>query len=385
MTQVYFWIIVGFIILNYVISRILDILNLKNLSEKIPKELEGIYDAQKYKDSQLYQKVKTRFGFVEETFSLIIILSMLFTGGFAYIDSFIKIFSENPVVITLLFFGIIGLALFILNLPFEIYFTFVIEEKFGFNKTTVNTFISDKLKSLLITVIIGGGLIALITWLWTITGDNFWFVVWIVITVFMAFFMMFYSNIIVPLFNKQTPLEKGELRDEIESFANKVGFKLKDIYVIDESKRTTKSNAYFTGLGPQKRIVLYDTLIKEHTTEELVAILAHEIGHYKKKHTLVSMFASILQIGLLLFIFSFFLENKDLAEVMKVSEPSFHISLLAFSLLYSPLALIIGLGMNALSRKNEYEADKFAGENYNAKALQTALKKRECYKLDRFL
>lgn len=373
MAQTYFWIIVGFICLNYVISRILDILNKRKWSEKLPEELDGFYDAQKYKSFQLYQKSKTRFGFINETFSFIVILVMLFVDGFAYIDSFARIYTENPIVLTLLFIGIIAILADIIGLPFDIYYTFVIEEKFGFNRTKPLTFIFDKIKAWIITAIIGGGLIALVVWFWTITASNFWFITWAVITVFMVFMVMFYSDIIVPLFNKQTPLEDGDLRKEIENFASKAGFKLKNIYVIDGSKRSSKANAYFSGLGPKKRIVLYDTLIKEHSVEELVAVLAHEIGHYKKKHTLISMIAGVMQTGLLLFILSFFLDNPDMAKVLGVEQTSFHISLITFGLLYSPISLIIDIAMNYMSRKNEFSADKYAGVNYNSKALQSAL------------
>jgi len=373
MAQTYFWIIVGFICLNYVISRILDILNKRKWSEKLPEELDGFYDAQKYKSFQLYQKSKTRFGFINETFSFIVILVMLFVDGFAYIDSFARIYTENPIVLTLLFIGIIAILADIIGLPFDIYYTFVIEEKFGFNRTKPLTFIFDKIKAWIITAIIGGGLIALVVWFWTITASNFWFITWTVITVFMVFMVMFYSDIIVPLFNKQTPLEDGDLRKEIENFASKAGFKLKNIYVIDGSKRSSKANAYFSGLGPKKRIVLYDTLIKEHSVEELVAVLAHEIGHYKKKHTLISMIAGVMQTGLLLFILSFFLDNPDMAKVLGVEQTSFHISLITFGLLYSPISLIIDIAMNYMSRKNEFSADKYAGVNYNSQALQSAL------------
>jgi len=375
MAQTYFWIIVGFLILNYLISRVLDILNSKRWSEQLPPEVEGIYDAGKYKKSQDYSKVKTRFGLINETFSLIIILVMLFVGGFAIVDEFIRGYTDNPVYMALLFAGILGLAADILGLPFDIYFTFVIENKFGFNRTKPRTFVGDKIKALIITAIIGGGLIALVTWVWVVTGPWFWLITWGVLTLIMIVFMMFYSNLIVPLFNKQTPLEDGELRDEIQKFAERAGFRLNNIYVIDGSKRSSKANAYFTGIGPKKRIVLYDTLIKEHTVEELVAVLAHEIGHYKKRHTTLSTAISVVQTGFLLFILSFFLGSADMASALSVKEPSFHISVITFGLLYSPLSLIIGLALNALSRKNEYAADRFAGENYKPEALQSALKK----------
>jgi len=282
---------------------------------------------------------------------------------------------------SLLFFGIIGFIADILGTPFAIYSTFVIEEQFGFNKTTPKIFILDKLKSWLLGIVIGGGLMALVVWIYTISGPWFWLIAWGVITLFTVFMGLFYSNLIVPLFNKQTPLEAGELREAIQDFASRTGFRLKDIYMIDGSKRSTKANAYFTGLGRKKRIVLYDTLVKQHTTEELVAVLAHEIGHNKKKHTLVGMLLSILQTGLMLFILSRFLGNPNLSEALGASMPSFHISLVAFGILYTPLSVVLGLIMNIISRKQEFAADEFAGTNYRSESLQEALIKLSVHNL----
>jgi STE24 endopeptidase len=300
---------------------------------------------------------------------------MLMLGGFAFLDQQVSQLSENSILISLLFFAALGAGSEILSIPFSVYATFVIEERFGFNKTSVKTFILDKLKGWLLAIIIGGGLLSLIIWIYTVSGSWFWVIAWGVISGFMIFMSMFYSNLIVPLFNKQTPLQEGELRDAIETFSQKVGFKLKNIYVIDNSKRSTKANAYFTGLGAKKRIVLYDTLIEDHTTEELVAVLAHEIGHYKKKHTTSGLIISVLQTGLMLFILSLFISKPVLSQALGAEDASFHMGLIAFGILYSPLSLIIGLITNTVSRRNEYAADRFAGINYKASALIDALKK----------
>jgi len=251
----------------------------------------------------------------------------------------------------------------------------VIEEKFGFNKATPKIFIGDKIKTWIITAIIGGGILALVIWFYQLTTEYFWIYTWIIISVFSIFFSMFYSNLIVPLFNKQTPLEEGELKSAIQDFAEKVGFQLENIYIMDGSKRSTKANAYFAGLGKKKRIVLFDTLVNEMTTEEIVAVLAHEIGHYKKKHTLSMIIISIIQMGITLFILSLLINNPLLSSALGASKPSFHLGLLAFGIIYSPVSTLLGLGINVLSRKNEYEADRFAGVNYNADALASALKK----------
>jgi STE24 endopeptidase len=369
------------VVLDFLLERYLDYLNGTRFSELLPKELEGIYDQENYSKSQRYLKANHRFSQIIESFNFILVLGMLLFGGFAYLDNIVRQYTVHPILMSLLFFGIIGFIADILGTPFAIYSTFVIEERFGFNKTTPKIFILDKLKSWLLGIVIGGGLMALVVWIYTISGPWFWLIAWGVITLFTIFMSLFYSNLIVPLFNKQTPLEAGELREAIQDFASRTGFRLKDIYMIDGSKRSTKANAYFTGLGRKKRIVLYDTLVKQHTTEELVAVLAHEIGHNKKKHTLVGMLLSILQTGLMLFILSRFLGNPNLSEALGASMPSFHISLVAFGILYTPLSVVLGLIMNIISRKHEFAADEFAGTNYRSESLQDALIKLSVYNL----
>ena len=380
MSRTFFIIIVAILIFEYLLERLLDYLNSTYWNNELPKELEGIYDAEKYRKSQDYEKTKHRLSMLTTSITFIAMLLMLFLGGFAFVDDLARQYTSHPILVALLFLGIIGLAADILSTPFSVYATFVIEEKFGFNKTSPKIFVLDKIKGWLLAIIIGGGLFTLIIWIYEHTGDMFWLYVWIVMTVFMLFMTMFYSSIIVPLFNKQTPLEEGELRSAIQDFSNKAGFKLDNIFVIDGSKRSSKSNAYFSGFGSKKRIVLYDTLIKNHTVDELVAVLAHEIGHYKKKHILTTLLLSVLQSGLMLFILSFFIQKDSelsmaLVQSLGVEIQSFHIGVLAFGLIYSPLSLLLGLAMNIFSRKNEYTADRFAGEKYNSESLQTALKK----------
>ncbi len=381
MGQTIFIVILVIVILDFFLERVLDYLNSTRFSEDLPRELEHIYDREKYIKSQRYIRTNHHFSQIVESFNFILVFGMLILGGFAFLDDLVRNYTSNPILVALLFFGIIGLVADILGTPFGVYSTFVIEEKFGFNKTTPKTFILDKLKGWLLGLIIGGGLLALVVWIYTISGGWFWLIAWGAITFFTVFMSLFYSNLIVPLFNKQTPLGPGELRDAIEAFAVKTGFRLKDIYLIDGSKRSTKANAYFTGLGRKKRIVLYDTLVNQHTTEELVAVLAHEIGHYKKKHTLIGMSLSILQTGLMLLIFSRFLGNPHLSDALGVSQPGFHISLVAFGILYTPLSLLLGLVMNVISRKHEFAADAFAGKNYRAENLTDALVKLSVHNL----
>ncbi|WP_299580630.1 M48 family metallopeptidase [uncultured Sunxiuqinia sp.] len=370
-----FWIIIGILIFDFVLERWLDYLNTTRWSTQLPDEVKGIYDEEKYRKQQAYSRTNHRFGMLTSSFSFVLLMLMFFFEGFAIVNNWALSVSSNPIWAALLFFGILMLGSDLLTTPFDWYSTFVIEEKYGFNKTTVKTYLLDKLKGWLLGALIGGGLLALIIFIYLKTGEWFWVYVWLVVSGFSVFMAMFYSSLIVPLFNKQTPLEDGELKQAIEDFARKVGFKLDNIYVIDGSKRSTKANAYFSGLGPKKRIVLYDTLIKDMEIPELVAVLAHEIGHYKKKHIIWSLLIGLLQTGLMLFIFSLLIDSPALSAALGVAKPSFHIGLIAFGILYSPLSSIMGVGMNHLSRKNEYEADDFAAQNYSGEPLASALKK----------
>ena len=316
-----------------------------------------------------------KFGLLTSSFSFVLTLAFLLLDGFEYIDTFARGYSDNSIIIALIFFGIIMIASDLINTPFSYYKTFVIEEQFGFNKTTRKTFVLDKLKGLLMMVILGGGILALIVWFYQVTGDQFWLYAWGIVTVFTVFMNMFYSRLIVPLFNKQTSLEDGALRNKISDYAESVGFNLKKIFIIDGSKRSTKANAYFSGFGNEKRVTLYDTLVNDLEDEEIVAVLAHEVGHYKKKHIIFNLVTSILLTGLTLFILSVFVSNPLLSNAIGVEQPSFHVGLIAFGLLYSPISELTGLVMNYVSRVFEYQADDYAKSTYKAEPLISSLKK----------
>jgi len=373
--QSIFYIIITIIVLNYLLDRWLAWLNSKNSSATLPKELQGIYDDEKYKKQQAYDKVNDRFSIISGTFSLLLILLMLFFKGFAFVDELSKSITTNVILLPLVFFAILMFASDVVNIPFSLYHTFVIEERFGFNRTTVKTYILDKLKGTLVAIILGGGLMALFIWFYNYAGELFWLWAWAAFTIFMILITMFYASVIVPLFNKLTPLADGDLKNEIINYCKQVDFKLDNLFVMDGSKRSSKANAFFSGLGAKKRIVLYDTLVNEYSKEEITAVLAHEIGHYKKKHTLTTIVISIVQVGLMLFVLSLVINLPQFSMAFGVKEKSFHISLLVFSLLYTPLSLIIGIIMNVISRKNEYEADEYAKTTYSAEPLVSSLKK----------
>jgi STE24 endopeptidase len=373
--QLIFYIIIGILVFNFILDKIVDGLNAKHFNDQVPLPINDVYNDEDYKKSQRYKKENYNFGLLTSTFSIIATLLFFFFDGFAVLDEFARSFSENEVIVGLIFFGCILFISDLVSTPFGYYKTFVIEEKYGFNKTNTATFFLDKLKGWLLMGLLGGGILALLIWFYQETSSNFWLYAWGLITIFSIFMNMFYARLIVPIFNKQTPLEEGSLRDKIEAYANKVGFTLKNIFVIDGSKRSTKANAYFSGFGTEKRITLYDTLIHDLEDEEIVAVLAHEVGHYKKKHIIVNLITSVITTGIMLWLLSLFIGNPLLSKALDVSQPSFHIGLIAFGVLYSPFSEIIGMAMNYISRTFEYQADNYAKETYKGSPLISALKK----------
>ena len=383
-SEVWFLIIIALVIFNYLFSNILDYLNHKNWKDEIPSELKDFYDKKKYKQAKLYALSKNKIGLLSSTISFLLVVSLLVFNGYGYIDQLVNSFSLNlflPFEINTSFTesGIFFLILFTLNLiisiPFSFYNTFVIEENFGFNKTSKSTFFFDIIKSSMLSILIGGFLLFLALYLYDSLNDGFWLYLWIGLSLLMVLINMFYADLIVPIFNKLTPLENGDLRKKIENYSKQVGYLLKNIYVIDGSKRSTKANAFFSGLGPRKTIALYDTLIEKHTENELVAVLAHEVGHFKKKHVFSGLLMSVIQIGVMAFFFELCLKLPEISLALGGSGVSFHLGLIGFSIIFSPISMMSGILMNYISRKNEFEADSYAKETYNGDDLSLALKK----------
>ena len=374
-SEIIFFIIVVFLCLDFVLERVLESLNSKHMSPVLPDSLKGIYEEKEYSRFQSYKRENGRLDSWSSGVGFVVMIVFLVAGGFGWYNSWEVSLTDSVVWQTILF--VVGLSVVssVLDIPFDYYATFRIEEKYGFNKTTRRVYWLDTVKELFLSLVLGGVLLALVVWFYTWAGTYFWLYAWGAVTLFSVFMAMFYSQLIVPLFNKQTPLQEGSLRDKIQAFAGKVGFKLDNIYVIDGSKRSTKANAYFTGLGPKKRVVLYDTLIDELTEEEIVAVLAHEVGHYKKRHTLRSMVVSVIQMGVLFWLFSLCVNNVALSEALGGDRAYFQMGLIAFAILYSPVNLILGVGMNVWSRNNEYEADAFAARYYEGDYLVSGLKK----------
>lgn len=373
--QIIFTLILIIVTFDFLLERVLAYLNRKNSKKPIPEELKGIYNEEKYAKSQAYQLENSIFSSVASTFSFVLLFLAIYLGWFGMIDKWIRTFSPFDMLTPLIFFGVLFLISDIIGTPFDLYRTFVIEEKYGFNKTTVKTYLLDKVKGYLLAIIIGGLLLIVLLYLITTLGSDFWIYFWAVVTLFVLVMNMFYTSWILPLFNKLKPLEDGELKSAIEAFSKNVNFPLKNIFVMDGSRRSSKGNAFFSGLGKKKKVVLFDTLIEKHSTEELTAVFAHEVGHYKKRHIYLSTILSILQMGLMLYLLSLMILNSEVSWAMGGELTSIHLNILAFGILYAPVSHILGLLMNALSRKNEYEADRYAGEKYAAEPLISALKK----------
>ena len=367
--------IIGLVIFNYLFSTVLDYINGKNWKTEIPPVMKDFYDEDKYLKAKNYSKEKGKVSLISSTLSTLITLLFLIFEGYGWLDNFISLYYDIPFLKSGIFFLVLFILSDFISIPFSCYNTFVIEEKYGFNKTTVKTFVLDKIKGYLLTIIVGGILLFGAIYIVSFLENSFWFWLWISLSFIMLIVNMFYADLIVPIFNKLTPLEAGSLREKIESYTKKVGYSLKNIYIIDGSKRSTKANAFFSGIGPRKTIALYDTLVEKHTEEELVAVLAHEVGHYKKKHVFTSLFLTISQLGLMCFLLETCLKVGEISQALGGKEMVFHLGLVAFGILFSPIGTIISILMNINSRKNEFEADYYAKTTYNGAALELALKK----------
>lgn len=372
----YLIIILAIISGSYFLELFVERLNLRNLKTKLPEEFTGYYDQSHYKKSQEYLVENTRFSLINSSVVTPITIAFIVLGGFNLIDRFARSFNLDTIPTGLLFTGVLLAASQLLELPFSIYDTFVIEEKFGFNRTTPKTFILDILKGWILTGLIGGLVLYIIIWFFESSGTWAWLYCWMIVTAFQLLLTFLAPVVIMPLFNKYTPLKKEDLREEIENYAKLQGFKLKGVYQMDGSRRSTKSNAFFSGFGRFRRIVLFDTLIEKHTTAELVSVLAHEMGHYKKGHVWKSMIISFLTFGLMFFILSLFINNRELFSAFGMEETSVYASLVFFGFLYGPIDMVLSIFTNALSRRNEYAADSYAVKTYgNPAAMTEALKK----------
>ena len=373
--EIWLIIFILFIILNFAFSSILEYINDKNWKNEIPIELKDFYNKEQYLKAKNYKKARGKVSLISSCISTLLTLLILSTGFYGYVSDYIYEIYSSKFIHSAIFFLFFYLINMIISIPVSYYSTFVVEEEFGFNKTTLRVFFTDIVKGTLMSLIIGGLLLGAALFIYDYFSDGFWVWLWIGLSVFTIFISMFYTTLIVPIFNKLSPLENGTLKEKIENYSNDIGYSLKNIFIIDGSKRSSKANAYFSGFGPRKTIALFDTLVEKHTEEELVAVLAHEVGHYKKNHIKQGMFISIFQIGMMCYLFELCTKLPEITTALGAGIGAFHLGLIGFSLLFSPIGLILGVFGNILSRKNEFEADNYAKQTYDGESLKLALKK----------
>ena len=360
--NIYFIIIISAIVIEFLLSTIINKLNLDALNSELPQEFSDVYDKDKYTKSQNYTRSNTQFSFITSTFSTGLILIVIFFGFFNNIDNIVRNLGYSEIINGLIFFGILTLANDIITLPFSLYKNFVLEEKFGFNKMTLNTFIMDKIKGYFLMIILGVPLISLLLYFFESFENMAWLYAWVSISIFSLAMQPIFNLFIAPMFNKFTPLEDGNLLNGIKLYVKKVNFPIARVDVMDGSKRSGHSNAYFSGLGKTKRIALFDTLLKNQSDDEILAVIAHEVGHYKCKHIQKNIILGIIQSGIMFYLMSKFINNPGLFSVFKMENLSIYASLLFFGMLYSPIEMILGFIFNYLSRKHEFEADEYSAK-----------------------
>ena len=367
---------------SYALEIISDLLTLNSLQNEPPEELKDVYDPQEYQKSQEYTRERIRFGFVHSTINLAILLTFWFSGGFNLLDQFLRSFGWNEMTTGIAYIGALFFGSALINLPFSIYSTFVLEEKFGFNKTTWKVFLADKIKGTILSIILGLPLLLAILWFFEAAGSAAWLYAWATVTAFTLIIQYIAPIWILPLFNKFTPLEEGTLKQSILNYAQSVNYPLKDILVMDGSKRSAKANAFFTGWGKNKRIALFDTMLGKYSVEEILAVVAHEVGHCKLKHTIKGTILSILSTGVLFYLLSIFIKNPGLFEAFRMTHISPYAGLVFFGLLYTPIEVFLSIVTNIFSRKYEYEADRYSAETTgHGDNLIAALKKLSVHNL----
>ncbi|WP_375583648.1 M48 family metallopeptidase [Cyclobacterium xiamenense] len=366
--------LMGVVTLTFIFEKTVSFLNVSRKTGRVPETLEQYLEEGKLQQSKRYQRANYNFGLLSGSFTFVITLLFIGFGFFGWLDEWLRQFGPSPLALSVIYFGVLFIGSDLLSLPFDYYHTFKIEADYGFNTSTVRTFFGDKVKGYLLSILVGGGLLLVLLWLILEIGPDFWWIFWIISALFIVLVNQFYSGLILPLFNKLTPLEKGDLKRTIFAYAQSVGFSLENVFVMDGSKRSTKANAFFSGFGKRKKVVLFDTLLEQHPPDELVAVLAHEIGHYKKGHITFGVITGILQTGIILYILSLFVFNEQISFALNGNQLSIHLNIIGFTMLFSPISLVLGMVTNYFSRKHEFEADAFAKTTYAGKPLAEALK-----------
>ena len=373
-----FWLylVLLIIVVSYLLELTVSILNIGSLKSTLPEEFTTTYNDQEYKKSQEYTRTTTYFSLLENSCSTILTVLFILFSGFNYVDIWARGLGFGEIATGLFFVGGLGLLTFIVHLPLSIYATFVLEERFGFNRTSAKTFILDILKGGLLAIVLGAPLLALILWFFMNSGAYGWLYCWIGLVLFSIVLQFLAPVLIMPLFNKFSPLESGPLKDRILDYTKKEHFELKGIFTMDGSKRSTKLNAFFAGFGKFRKIVFYDTLLDKLNESEIVAVLAHEMGHFKLQHIIKMLIASIVQTGVMFYLLSIFLTNTELSNAFGIQQTAVYSSVVFFGFLYSPINFLMSTLFNFFSRKNEFAADRYAAQSTGtSEFLISSLKK----------
>lgn len=381
MANILYWTIIVIVVAEFAFDCVLRYLNIKASKQPIPKELEGLYDEETYKKQQAYTGERRRVSLLGSVLNTCITLGIFAFGGFALFDGWVREVTSHPVLMAILYMLIFNVIGMIVDVPFSYYNTFTIETKYGFNRMTKKLFWTDLLKSTALSIVITSIIIGAVVWIYGMIPQWFWLVAWAVIGCFQLFMQYIYTDFIVPMFNKLSPLEDGELRSAIEDFAKKTNFSLENIYMQDSSKRSTHGNAYFSGWGKRKKVVIYDTLTEQLSTEQILAVLAHEIGHQKHGHMTKMVVMMLSMMLLTLWLFSLVIDSKDVAMAAGCEMPSFHINIMVFSMLFTPISMLTDMFTAIISRRHEWEADEFARVYGQGEGISEALKKMSKHSL----
>ncbi len=381
MANILYWTIIVIVVAEFAFDCVLRYLNIKASKQPIPKELEGLYDEETYKKQQAYTGERRRVSLLGSVLNTCITLGIFAFGGFALFDGWVREVTSFPLLMAILYMLIFNVIGMIVDVPFSYYNTFTIETKYGFNRMTKKLFWTDLLKGTALSIVITSIIIGAVVWIYGMIPQWFWLVAWAVIGCFQLFMQYIYTDFIVPMFNKLSPLEDGELRSAIEDFAKKTNFSLENIYMQDSSKRSTHGNAYFSGWGKRKKVVIYDTLTEQLSTEQIVAVLAHEIGHQKHGHMTKMVVMMLSMMLLTLWLFSLVIDSKEVAMAAGCEMPSFHINIMVFSMLFTPISMLTDMFTAIISRRHEWEADEFARVHGQGEGISEALKKMSKHSL----
>lgn len=359
----------------YGLEVVSAVLNIRHLRQPLPDEFTDVFDAEAFARSQAYSRESARFDLICSGVRLVVFLGFWLGGGFAWVQSMVSVLTVSPILQGLIGISLLHVTGAVLSLPFEWYDTFRIEAKYGFNKTTPGVFMGDRVKGMALGAVIGLPVLALLLWLFG-AFPTAWLWAWLAVTVLVLILQYVAPRYLMPIFNKFTPLQDGELKSAIQALAVKCAFPVRELFVIDGSRRSTKGNAFFAGFGRNKRIALFDTLIEKHPQAELLAVLAHEIGHFKRGHIVQRLALAVVQLAVIFLLMGTVLRNPGFHAAFGLEQPVLWLGFVFFMILFEPAQTVLGVLSGLWSRQHEYEADAYASHATGGPADMIAALKR---------